>query len=104
MSTARCPTCSTLRPANASFCAKCGSPFQGGTPRDPGRGQDATAVDDLRDLASYDFGSRRTLVDLTLWTGVKLGIGFAIGVSLVALILSLTVILVLGLDVPGRRF
>ncbi len=102
MSAARCPTCSTLRPANAAYCPKCRSPFQGGTPGDRGRGEEPTAFDDLKGVASYDFGSKRTLIDLNLWTGVKLGIGFAIGVALVTLTLWLIVFAVLGASFWGR--
>ena len=68
------------------------------------RSEASAPIDDFEGHASYSFGSSRTLVDLSLWTGVKLGIGFAIGVALVALTLSLIVIVILGIDVQGRRF
>ena len=103
MSIARCPACSTLRPANAAYCPKCGSPFQEGRPRNSASIEPPTPVDDLG-IGSIDYGPTRTSVDLSAWTGVKLGIGFAVGVALVMLILTIVVVLVLGIDFPGRRF
>jgi hypothetical protein len=97
-------TCSTLRPANAAYCPKCGSPFQEGRPRNSASSEPPTPVDDLGSFGSIDYGPTRTSVDLSPWTGVKLGIGFAIGVALVGLILTIVVVFVLRIDVPGSRF
>ena len=52
-------------------------------------------------LGSYSFGPNQTNVDLSIWTGVKMGVGFAIGVALVTLVLSAVVIIVFRVDVAG---
>ena len=41
----------------------------------------------------------RLSVDLSVWTGVKLGAGFAIGVALVTIISWMIVILLLGVGI-----
>jgi hypothetical protein len=60
--------------------------------------------DDPGGLDSLDLGSRQAPFDLSVWTGIKLGIGFSIGAALVLLALSLIAIAALGIDVPGSRF
>ena len=55
----------------------------------------------MTSLGSFGFGSSLTTVDLSVWTGVKLGIGFAIGVALVTLVVAAIVILVFRIDVAG---
>lgn len=44
----------------------------------------------------------RVAVDLSVWTGVKLGFGFGIGVALVSLTFWLIVIVLLGVSLTGR--
>jgi hypothetical protein len=41
-------------------------------------------------------------VDLTVWTGVRLGAGFAIGVAFVTLVVSLIVAASVGTGSSGR--
>ncbi len=43
----------------------------------------------------------RTNVDFSLWTGVKLGAGFAVGVTLVSLIFWVMLIVLLGASLAG---
>lgn len=58
-------------------------------------------LDEMTGIESYGFGSSMTTVDLSVWTGVKLGIGFAIGVALVTLVVAGVVVVVLHVDVAG---
>lgn len=82
--TARCPTCQTLRPADASYCPKCGTPLVTGRGPEP-----SPATDDDRTFDEVRVGPQ--VFDLSVWTGVKLGVGFIIGVGLVGAIVFLLV-------------
>jgi hypothetical protein len=42
------------------------------------------------------FGPTRTDIDLSVWTGVKLGVGFAIGATLVVFLLGAIAVVVFG--------
>lgn len=60
----RCVYCSSALPAGASFCPACGRP---------------------RDAAISSPGSTPRLVDMSLWTAMRFGFGFAAGSTLFAL-------------------
>ena len=100
MSTARCAVCSTLRPANASYCPNCGSAFPGGARRPTDRIEAAAQPTDQGEVPVV-FGPSRTPVDFSVWAGVKLGVGFVVGTALFALIFWLIVFVVLGMTVSG---
>ena len=99
MSTTRCPTCSTLRPANATHCSNCGTAFPGAA-RAAAAGSLASIP--TRDVPDQPTWPKRVNVDLSIWTAVKLGAGFAVGVALVTLIFWLIVIALLDASLLGR--
>ena len=100
MSTARCASCSTLRPANSSFCPTCGLRFEG---RAPTRFSvdSRPGLDDEIQGQTLESLVGRLSVDVSVWTGVKLGVGFAIGATLVGLIGWAIFIVVLGVGIQG---
>src|SRR6476660_2712366 len=101
MSTARCPTCSTLRPAGASFCPKCGTPFDRHASPGSGSSSVTALVDDRSDIPTGDSAPWRLSLDMSVWTGVKLGAGFVIGAALVTLVAWAIVIALLALGISG---
>jgi hypothetical protein len=42
-------------------------------------------------------------VDLSVWTGVKLGVGFAIGATLVGFLLAFIAVALLGASIAGLQ-
>jgi hypothetical protein len=83
------------------YCPKCGSAFQKGASVSISQAQQSAPIDDLTGVGSYGFGSNRTNMDLSVWTAVKLGAGFAIGAMLVILLVWAIVVVLLGLGIQG---
>jgi hypothetical protein len=77
--------CDTIRPPHAAFCPKCGAAFDGSV----GAGRGAL--------------SRRE-VDIPFWTAVKVGAGFTLGASVLAIgvWVGLAVLLLVGISLPAR--
>ena len=89
------------RPANALYCPQCGSSFPGGAgPRSDPR-DDPASLDFSPDAAEFDLIPRRMSVDFSVWAGLKLGVGFTIGASLVGLFLSVVALVLLSMGVGG---
>jgi hypothetical protein len=85
MGISRCTVCSAVRPPNTRFCQQCGTPF------------------DIRDLPlppeTRSFPTTKQ-VDMSIWTGVKLGIGITLGSMLVGLVALLLFALAIRLRLP----
>jgi hypothetical protein len=93
MSSARCPTCQTLRPPDTSFCPNCGTPLVSGRSPAP-----RPVVDELTDDAPRPV---RVDVDFRVWTGVKLGAGFVIGATLVTLLIWMLIVAFVALGLSA---
>jgi hypothetical protein len=91
VSISRCRRCQAIRPPNARYCPECGTAFE------------ASPVAWEAPVTSPR-SNEGTDVRFSFWTSIKFGAGFAIGASLLSLVLWLFVLflITLGLSMPSR--